>query len=263
MFISVEGVDYSGKTTMCGVIKEYFESRGREVVVSREPGGTVVGNQIRSILVNEDLQKEPLSIPTQILLFYASRMPHIERVIIPALKAGKVVISDRFMDSSLVYQGLMYGGSELISRLVGIPELKCMDIRPDYTIFYDIEYETMAARMNARGDSNTLDRKYSKLKQVPIECYKEHFYGLQSRMGDGIKIVDGNGTVEEVGIATKAICEEIANNPLWYLQGGGYLNNVQKKLKFNTFLKYDTRQENVDSVDTSMNSKLSSLSAGY
>ena len=94
MFISVEGADYSGKTTMCSVMADYFKSMNKEVLITREPGGTEMGTQIRSILVNEKVESDPIDIPTQILLLFAGRIHHINSVIIPALKEGKVVIRD-------------------------------------------------------------------------------------------------------------------------------------------------------------------------
>lgn len=211
MFISVEGADYSGKSTMCEVIREYFTARGREVLVTREPGGTVVGTVIRSILVNEDAVNDPLSAIEQAMLLYVDRIHHINTVIVPALQAGKVVISDRFMDSSLVYQGRVYKHSKFIESLVSIPEIAYLQVRPDYTIYFDIDYDTMITRMNKRGDQNALDVKYAKLKELPLDCYKQHFYELQKTLGRRIQIIDSNGSIETVETATLSVCSEIAD----------------------------------------------------
>lgn len=211
MFISVEGADYSGKSTMCEVIREYYTARGREVLVTREPGGTALGNGIRSILLNEDVKRDPLAVVTQVMLFYAARIHHINTVIVPALEAGKVVVSDRFMDSSLVYQGRVYGHSKFIESLVSIPEIAYLQVRPDYTIYFDIDYETMISRMNKRGDQNALDVKYAKLKELPLDCFKQHFYELQKSLGKRIQIIDSNGPIETVETATLSVCSEIAN----------------------------------------------------
>lgn len=211
MFISVEGADYSGKTTMCEVIREYYTARGREVLVTREPGGTALGNGIRSILLNEDVKRDPLAVVTQVMLFYAARIHHINTVIVPALEADYVVVSDRFMDSSLVYQGRVYGHSKFIESLVSIPEIAYLQVRPDYTIYFDIDYEAMITRMNKRGDQNALDVKYAKLKELPLECYKQHFYELQKSLGKMIQIIDANGSIETVETATLSVCSEIAD----------------------------------------------------
>lgn len=211
MFISVEGADYSGKSTMCEVIREYFTARGREVVLTREPGGTLMGAMIRSILVNEDVINDPLSAIEQAMLLYVGRIHHINTVIVPALEAGKVVVSDRFMDSSLVYQGRVFKQSKFIESLVSIPEIAYLQVRPDYTIYFDIDYETMITRMSKRGDQNALDVKYAKLKELPLDCFKQHFYELQKSLGKRIQIIDSNGSIESVETATLAVCSEIAD----------------------------------------------------
>ena len=227
MFISVEGADYSGKTTMCGVMADYFKSMGKEVLITREPGGTEMGTQIRSILVDEDIESDPIDVPTQLLLLFASRIHHINSVILPALKEGKVVISDRFIDSSFVYQGLMYGHSEFIRKLIDITEIQYLQVRPDYTVFYDIDYATMLERMNKRGEYNSLDEKYAKLKERPLDCYKQHFYELQSSKtyGNRIKIVDANAAIPTVTNATIEICKEMMFGGL--ASDRQYYNRVQ------------------------------------
>ncbi len=202
MFITVEGPDYSGKTTQVAVIKDYYESLGRTVTVTREPGGTVVGMKIREILVQEDTVNDPLSVTTQLLLLFAARVHHVDKVIIPALQRGEVVISDRYIDSTYVYQGLMYNKASVIKRLLQLPELNHLNVRPDYTFFYDIDYDTMAARMKARGASNTWDEKYAKLKELPIDAFKHHFYELSKKTPGSIKIVDGCQDINTVKEST-------------------------------------------------------------
>lgn len=227
MFISVEGADYSGKTTMCGVMADYFKSIGKEVLITREPGGTEMGTQIRSILVNEKVDTDPIDIPTQILLLFAGRIHHINSVIIPALEEGKVVISDRFIDSSFVYQGLMYGHSDFIKKLISLTEIQYLQVRPDYTVFYDIDYATMLERMNKRGEYNSLDEKYAKLKERPLDCFKQHFYELQSSKtyGNRIKIVDATKVISTVSSSTVEICKEIMFGGL--ASDRQYYNRVQ------------------------------------
>jgi dTMP kinase len=212
MFISVEGADYSGKTTQVGVMKEYYESRSRTVLVTREPGGTEVGMKIREILVQEDTINDPLSVVTQTLLLCAARVHHVDKVIIPALKRGEIVISDRFIDSTYVYQGLLYNHSDLIKGLISIDKMKYLGIRPDFTFFYDIEYETMVERMKARGASNKLDEKYAKLGERPIDSFKHHFYALNKTDPKRVKIIDGCQDIDTVKQSTvelsKLVLEE-------------------------------------------------------
>lgn len=202
MFITVEGPDYSGKTTQVAVIKDYYESLGRTVTVTREPGGTEVGMKIREILVQEDTVNDPLSVTTQLLLLFAARVHHVDKVIIPALLRGEAVISDRYIDSTMVYQGLLYNRTGMIKRLLQIPELKHLSARPDYTLYYDIDFDTMMSRMQARGVSNKLDEKYAQLKERPIDAFKHHFYELNKTAPESVKVIDGCQDMDTVKEST-------------------------------------------------------------
>lgn len=228
MFISVEGPDYSGKTTQVSVIKDYYESLGKKVLVTREPGGTDVGMKIREILVQEDAVNDPLSVITQTLLLYAARVHHVDKVIIPALQRGEIVISDRYIDSTYVYQGLVYDHSDLINGLLSVDKLAYLSIRPDYTFYYDIDYETMVKRMHARGVSNKLDEKYAKLKEGPIDAFKGHFYELNKTAPERVKIVDGCQGISEVKESTlelsRAALEEFTTHTR--VSQDTYLENV-------------------------------------
>ena len=209
MFISVEGPDYIGKTTQVAIIKDYYESIGKTVTVTREPGGTEVGMKIREILVQEDSVNDPLSVTEQLLLLYTARLHHVDKVIIPALKRGEVVISDRYIDSTYVYQGLMYNHKGVIDKLLQVPTLKHLISRPDYTFYYDIDFDTMSARMAARGVSNKLDEKYAKLKELPIDAFKHHFYELNKKDPGAIKIIDGCQDIDTVKESTLTVCKSV------------------------------------------------------
>jgi len=198
MFITIEGADFSGKTTMSNVIKDYFERMGKSVLLTKEPGGTVVGGVIRKILTEEDVSNDPLSVSTQILLLYAARIHHVNTVIIPALNSGKIVISDRFIDSSLVYQGLMYEHLDVIESLTSIHKLRYLSERPDYTFYYDINHNTLVSRMQQREDHNALDIKYAKLGETPLDCFKQHFYELSHSNASTVKIIDANENINVV-----------------------------------------------------------------
>lgn len=198
MFITIEGADFSGKTTMSNVIKDYFERMGQTVLLTREPGGTTIGGIIRKILTEEDVANDPLSVSTQILLFYAARIHHVNTVIIPALNSGKVVISDRFIDSTLVYQGLMYEHSDVIDSLTSIHKLRYLRERPDFTFYYDIDHSTLINRMKERSDHNSLDIKYAKLGETPLDCFKQHFYELSHSNRSAVKIINANESMNVV-----------------------------------------------------------------
>jgi len=147
-FITFEGVDGAGKSTHLAWFADALRLRGLDVVVTREPGGTPVGEQLREILLNQ-----AMSIGTEVLLMFAARLEHIEQVIRPALNAGKWVISDRFSDASFAYQG---GGRGMDSAKLSQLELWVHpDLQPDLTLFFDLPVEIARQRLM---NNATLDR---------------------------------------------------------------------------------------------------------
>jgi dTMP kinase len=147
MFISFEGIDGAGKSTQIRLLKEYFENKNRSVVVTREPGGTKTGELIRNIFKNSDLD-----IKSEILLLYASRLEHVEKIIKPNIDSGKIVISDRFNDSTIAYQH--YGRGLRIEDIDIIKEFSIGNFEPNITFFIDIDVNLK----NRRTSSRTLDR---------------------------------------------------------------------------------------------------------
>ncbi len=147
LFISFEGVDGSGKTTQVNMLREYCEKKGLEVVVTQEPGGTRIGEVIRDLLLSTDSKDmHPL---TEALLYAADRAQHVEEVIRPALLQGKVVISDRYIDSSLAYQGVARGlGLEGVRNL---NEWATGGLYPDITFLIEIPYEEGLKRLPKEG----------------------------------------------------------------------------------------------------------------
>lgn len=147
-FITFEGVDGAGKSTHLAWFADALRQRGLDVVVTREPGGTPLGEQLREILLNQ-----PMSIGTEALLMFAARLEHIEQVIKPALRAGKWVISDRFSDASFAYQG---GGRGLEwDKLSQLEQWVHPDLQPDLTLFFDVPVEVARQRL---ANNVSLDR---------------------------------------------------------------------------------------------------------
>ena len=147
-FITFEGVDGAGKSTHLAWFADVLRQRGPDVVVTREPGGTPLGEQLREILLNQ-----PMSIGTEALLMFAARLEHIEQVIKPALHAGKWVISDRFSDASFAYQG---GGRGLDwDKLSRLEQWVHADLQPDLTLFFDAPVEVARQRL---ANNASLDR---------------------------------------------------------------------------------------------------------
>jgi len=147
-FITFEGVDGAGKSTHLEWFANALRHRGLEVVVTREPGGTPLGEQLREILLSQQM-----CIGTEALLMFAARLEHIEQIIKPALRAGKWVISDRFSDASFAYQG---GGRGLDwSKLVQLEQWVHGDLQPDLTLFFDVPIEVARQRL---ANNVSLDR---------------------------------------------------------------------------------------------------------
>lgn len=147
-FITFEGVDGAGKSTHLAWFADALRQRGHDVVVTREPGGTPLGEQLREILLNQ-----PMNIGTEALLMFASRLEHIEQLIKPALHAGKWVISDRFSDASFAYQG---GGRGLDwGKLTQLEQWVHGDLQPALTLFFDVPVEVARQRLS---NNASLDR---------------------------------------------------------------------------------------------------------
>ena len=134
MFITLEGPEGSGKTSQIPALADFLRSKGFDVVVTREPGGTAVGDQIREVLMN--LKNVAIVPRTEILLFLAARAQHVESLIRPALEAGKVVLCDRFGDSTLAYQG--YGHKTDLDTLRSLLDFSTGGLWPDLTLLLDV-----------------------------------------------------------------------------------------------------------------------------
>jgi dTMP kinase len=146
-FITFEGIDGSGKTTQLRLLQNFLKEAGCEVLLTREPGGTPVGNRLRAALLDAQEEVDPL---TELLVFAADRAQHVRRVLRPALEAGQVVFSDRYADATTAYQGAGRGFSpELIAEII---ELATEGLKPDLTVLFDLSVEDSTARTRRRGD---------------------------------------------------------------------------------------------------------------
>jgi dTMP kinase len=147
-FISFEGIDGAGKSTHIGFVADYLSAQGKDVVSSREPGGTPLGEKLRDLLLHEKMHLE-----TEALLMFASRREHIARVIEPALARGQWVLSDRFTDASFAYQG---GGRGLdLAKMDVLENWVHPQLQPDLTLLFDVPLEVARLRLDA---SRTLDK---------------------------------------------------------------------------------------------------------
>jgi len=201
-FISFEGNDGSGKTSIITRVAEYFTAKGFDVLVTREPGGIRISEKIRDILL--DKAHTEMDARTEALLFAASRRQHLVEKILPALKEGKLVLCDRFVDSSLVFQGV---GRHLgIDEVFTINQFAIENKLPDLTVFVDVRPEIGLARIfkNANREVNRLDLETSEFHHQIYRGYQE----VLRRFPDRIKAVNGEGTIEEVTKATIALIEK-------------------------------------------------------
>jgi len=142
MFITLEGIEGSGKTTQINNISRFLENKGHNCVITREPGGTNIGRKIRSILLDpENKGMEPMA---ELLLYFSDRVQHVKKLIQPSLSEGKTVICDRYFDATLVYQGYARGLD--INLIMRLHELILEGLKPDITLLLDLSPETGLAR---------------------------------------------------------------------------------------------------------------------
>src|ERR1700734_1274626 len=151
LFVTFEGPDGSGKSTQARMLADRLRGAGRAVLESVEPGGTPIGRQIRRILL--DPANEELAATSELLLMFAARAQNVEQWIMPALAQGKIVVSDRFTDSSIAYQGAGRGLGW--DKVLEVDRIACHGLKPDLTICVDIDAETGLARALGRGGSDT------------------------------------------------------------------------------------------------------------
>lgn len=194
-FVSFEGTDGSGKGTQIDLLVERLRRQGREVVVNREPGGTLIGKQIRAILL--DAANTHLRPAAELLLYFASRAQAVEEVILPALQAGKVVITDRFTDSTTVYQGAARGlGPEVVELL---DALSCQGLTPDLTVLLDIDLDTSIARAAARNaESGSTETRMDEESREFHAKVREGYLALAQAHPERIRVVNGNRDAESI-----------------------------------------------------------------
>ena len=192
IFITLEGPDGSGKTTIAKMVVETLERLGYQVVFTREPGGISISEQIRDIILNKE--NTEMDGRTEALLYAASRRQHIAQKILPALKENKIVICDRFLDSSLAYQGVGRGIG--IDEVLSINQFAIDNTMPDLTIYFDISPEVGIQRINSNKNRevNRLDLEKMAFHSKVRNGYLE----VAERFPERIKKIDASLSVEEV-----------------------------------------------------------------
>lgn len=189
-FITLEGIEGSGKTTQLEFIVRQIENAGKRVVCTREPGGTDVGEKIRDILL--DSQLPSMNNMTELMLMFAARVEHVKKVIEPAINDGKWVVCDRFYDATYAYQG--YGRGLAIDKIDSLKSFSINKLAPDKTFLLDVTLETSMERVTQRGNKDRFENEkisfYQKVRQGYLNIAKQNV--------GRVSLIDANQTIEEV-----------------------------------------------------------------
>jgi dTMP kinase len=193
-FITFEGGEGTGKSTQIRLLAEHLRGRGRNVLVTREPGGTPVAEAARAVLLDPDLDPDGLS---ELFLLEAARHDHVELVVRPALANGDVVLCDRYADSSVVYQGMVRGVGE--ERTVELNRIATGGLDPDLTLVLDLDHESGVERARSRNAEG--DGKESRLDDEPTTFHRkvrEGFLLLAKREPNRVRVVSAEGAPSAV-----------------------------------------------------------------
>ena len=193
LFITFEGGEGCGKSTQIAALKARLEAMGKTVVQTREPGGTALGESVRSLLQHDDAG-QGMSPEAELLLFAASRAQHVRELIAPAIAQGQIVLSDRFLDSTTVYQGVARAIDS--KKVETINQFAIGDTKPDLTILIDLPPEIGLARVHARGDGQ-LDRMENEAIEF-FQAVRQGYLDLAKSEPKRFLVLDGSQTVEEL-----------------------------------------------------------------
>lgn len=194
LFITFEGPDGSGKSTQARLLAERLRRDGYPVLETVEPGGTPIGQQIRRILL-DPANRELRPIP-ELLLMFAARAQNVEQSVLPALAEGKIVVSDRFTDSSIAYQGAGHGlGWETVLE---VDRIACHGLVPDLTLCIDIDTETGLARAHSRNQQHEM--RYEQQAADFHQRVRAAYHELARREPLRFRLIDGNGSPDDIAV---------------------------------------------------------------
>lgn len=192
LFVCFEGGEGGGKSTQSRLLQQWLESEGHEVVLTRQPGGTEVGARIREIVLSPETGE--LSNRTEVLLYAADKAEHVDTVVLPALRAGKVVITDRYVDSALAYQGA--GRTETVAEVEAVNRWATRDLRPHLTVVLDLEPQAGLGRFEERD----------RIEGESLEFHqrvREAFVRMAAQDPDHYLVLDARGSIEEIHTAIR------------------------------------------------------------
>lgn len=190
LFITLEGPDGSGKSTVSRMLVSHLRKKGSRVTLTREPGGTDISELIRKIIL--DNKNTEMKSTTEALLYAASRAQHVGEKIIPAIAADRIVICDRFVLSSLVYQGIGRGLG--VENIKAINDFATIGLEPDMVLFFDIDPKKALTRKTRRSKADRLEKEKIEFHQSVYEGYK----GLLDIYGEKVKIIDASKSKADV-----------------------------------------------------------------
>lgn len=198
-FITFEGIDGSGKSTQLRLLNNFLRIGGCDVVVTREPGGTPLGLRLRAALLDAQEQVDPL---TELLVFAADRAQHVRRLLRPALESGRVVLSDRYADATVAYQGSGRGFTpELISEIVA---LATEGLKPDLTLLFDLPVDESTTRTGRRSDKQKVDRLDAEDAEFHARV-RDAYLRIAAAEPDRVRVIDTSGPVDETHARVKEI----------------------------------------------------------
>lgn len=210
-FVTFEGGEGVGKTTNLGYLQDILQDQGIDLVVTREPGGSELGEKIRELLL--DNRSDNINVMTELLLMFAARAQHISERIEPALAAGQWVLCDRFTDATYAYQS--GGRGVAMDTVKRLEELVQVGLRPNYTILLDVSVETGMARARGRGELDRIERETMDFFERVRARYLEQARGNLDRY----RIVDASVSIEEVRQQILGIAREVLSH--WETQRSG------------------------------------------
>jgi dTMP kinase len=206
-FITFEGVDGSGKTTQLKTLESHLLARGKSCISTREPGGTSLGKLVRQALL--EVSKQPITSPAELFLYLADRAQHVQEVIVPALEQGKVVLCDRYTDSTLAYQG--YGRGIDLELLRSLTDIASRGVRPDLTLLFDCPIEIGLSRTLQRQSQATTKRnREDRFEREKIEFHenvRKGFLELARAEPQRFRIINAARSDAEVGQEIKNIID--------------------------------------------------------
>ncbi|MBV6324308.1 dTMP kinase [Duganella violaceipulchra] len=197
-FITFEGIDGAGKSTHIAFVGDYLKARGVDLVSSREPGGTPLGEKLRELVLHEKMHLE-----TEALLMFASRREHIAQVIEPALHGGAWAISDRFTDASFAYQG---GGRGMdLAKLEALEQWVHPHLQPDLTLLFDVPLEVARARLDA---TRSLD-KFEQEKADFFASTRNEYLRRATQFASRFRVIDSTQSIADIQVRIAAILDEL------------------------------------------------------